>query len=647
MDAELRGLLIKRNISEEFIQKLENEKIDASVIRVMTDADLAKYIPKAGDRIATVAFCRHNNSSLDTKSRKDTMLTRLRQRLVSGEAPVPAKRKPWAGNTSAKKQERRVELGWMDFDGKQKRYKQVKAFNGGGTRHLIISKDKTLVEIKEMAENLFFPDGFSKGKTKLSYYSTEIESSQVQVSSSSTVDNLYEESRVKILRLYLRTKIRKVELSSDEEEAEMQLTSTPVVDLTGSEPHYSTDVQGIDDMVHQEIDPEIIIGAMANDGVQLDDTLPWNDQPPHGLGDPQPAPWNDQPPHGFGEPQPALVTEPWNDQTMDEPAPVTLIIRRGHCLTDLIKAFTNPDILNTEVFIKMRLPNGKLEEGEGSGVTRDCLTEFWTDFYERCTLGGNVKVPFIRHDYQSEEWQAIARILVVGWRIARYFPVKLAVPFLEEALYATSTSSLKDTFLQYVSEQEREVLVKALEDFNSVDTDALFDALEAHECQQVPTKDNLIPLLSQMGHKALIQAPMYVIKCWRPIVVHLASVLPQDALNDVIQQKTPTGKAVKELLQFPDEMTPPQTAVARYLKRYVGEVDLSTLQLFLRFCTGSNLMEQTIKIQFIETSNFERRPQSHTCGCLLKLPVGYHNYPDLRSDFNSVLTSSVWVMDII
>ncbi|KAF3834122.1 hypothetical protein F7725_025326 [Dissostichus mawsoni] len=309
----------------------------------------------------------------------------------------------------------------------------------------------------------------------------------------------------------------------------------------------------------------------------------------HMIGRPATCSVDDQPPHGFGEPQPALVTEPWNDQTMDEPAPVTLIIRRGHCLTDLIKAFTNPDILNTEVFIKMRLPNGKLEEGEGSGVTRDCLTEFWTDFYERCTLGGN-------------------------------------------ALYATSTSSLKDTFLQYVSEQEREVLVKALEDFNSVDTDALFDALEAHECQQVPTKDNLIPLLSQMGHKALIQAPI---------------VLPQDALNDVIQQKTPTGKAVKELLQFPDEMTPPQTAVARYLKRYVGEVDLSTLQLFLRFCTGSNLMEQTIKIQFIETSNFERRPQSHTCGCLLKLPVGYHNYPDLRSDFNSVLTSSVWVMDII
>lgn len=105
-------------------------------------------------------------------------------------------------------------------------------------------------------------------------------------------------------------------------------------------------------------------------------------------------------------------------------------------------------------------------------------------------------------------------------------------------------------------------------------------------------KDNLIPLLSQMGHKSLIQAPMYAIECWHPIVVHLASVLPPDALHHVIEQKTPTGKAVKDLLQFPDVMTAPEKAVAHYLKRYVGEVDLRTLQLFLRFCTGSNLMKK-------------------------------------------------------
>lgn len=191
-------------------------QIDASVIPVMNDGDLAKYIPKAGDRIATVAFCRKANASLDTRSRKESILTRLRQRL-SGEAPVPVKKKPLAGNSNAKKKDRRVELGWMDFNEKDNRYKQIKAINGGGTRHLTIDKDKTVVKIKKIAEELFFPNGFSKKKKRLSDYSTEIESSQVHVNSWSTVDNLYEESKVKILRLYLCTKRVNVDLSSEED----------------------------------------------------------------------------------------------------------------------------------------------------------------------------------------------------------------------------------------------------------------------------------------------------------------------------------------------------------------------------------------------------------------------------------------------
>lgn len=123
--------------------------------------------------------------------------------------------------------------------------------------------------------------------------------------------------------------------------------------------------------------------------------------------------------------------------------------------------------------------------------------------------------------------------------------------------------------------------------------------------------------------------------------------MPLDVLHDIIKEKTPSTKAVKELLLFPKNMTPPQAVVARYLKKYIGEVDISTLQQFLRFCTGSNLIESKIEVQFIETSEFEKRPQSHTCASILKVPVGYHNYPELRSDFNSVLRTSVWVMDVV
>ncbi len=116
------------------------------------------------------------------------------------------------------------------------------------------------------------------------------------------------------------------------------------------------------------------------------------------------------------------------------------MVRRGNCLANLLAAFIDPDIINKDVNIKRKLPDGEFEEGEGSGVLCDCLAEFWGEFYSTCTLVTNVKTPYIRHEYQVEEWQAIARILVTGWTAVRYFPLLLPLPFLEEALHGKITA---------------------------------------------------------------------------------------------------------------------------------------------------------------------------------------------------------------
>jgi hypothetical protein len=132
---------------------------------------------------------------------------------------------------------------------------------------------------------------------------------------------------------------------------------------------------------------------------------------------------------------------------------LVIVVRRGHCLADLMMAFVDPEVMNKDIRVKRKLRNGQLEEGEGSGVLRDCLTEFWGDFYSKCTLGTNVKTPYIRHEYQAEEWQAIASILVKGWTSVSYFPLLLPLPFLEEALYGTTYSSVTENFLKYVSKK--------------------------------------------------------------------------------------------------------------------------------------------------------------------------------------------------
>ncbi|XP_073727002.1 uncharacterized protein [Misgurnus anguillicaudatus] len=331
-----------------------------------------------------------------------------------------------------------------------------------------------------------------------------------------------------------------------------------------------------------------------------------------------------------------------------DPPKTILVVRRGQVLSILMQAFSDPAIMDKEISIRMRLPNGQIEEGVGPGVFRDCLSEFWNEFYSRCALGTDVKVPFLRHEFQRNEWQAVARILAKGWDAVKYFPICLSLPFLEEAVYGTTYSSVKDSFMHYVAKHERDVFEDAMRNFSSTDHESLLDVLDSNDCHQMPTEENLPALLDQLGHKALIQTPMFVIESWRPILKDLANTLPPEKLAKIIQEQKPTPKRVKEILVFPEMMTAQQSCVSRFLKKYIMELDHTTLKNFLRFCTGADLLNgNRITVNFIETSDFQCRPQAHTCGCYLMLPLNYQNYPDLRSDFNAVLNSSVWVMDIV
>lgn len=126
-----------------------------------------------------------------------------------------------------------LKLALMDFDEEGERYKQVKSVNGGGTRHLSIDKNETVADIKVMAENLFFPQRpFKKQNKSLSHYSTHIESSQIHVDVSNTVHELYNESKVKILRLFLCTKKKMGQQLPVGVEGDHGTSQHSVVDLT-------------------------------------------------------------------------------------------------------------------------------------------------------------------------------------------------------------------------------------------------------------------------------------------------------------------------------------------------------------------------------------------------------------------------------
>ena len=45
-----------------------------------------------------------------------------------------------------------------------------------------------------------------------------------------------------------------------------------------------------------------------------------------------------------------------------------------------------------------------------SGVLREVLTNFWHECFCSLTVGALEKVPSVRHDYQTGEWEAISRL---------------------------------------------------------------------------------------------------------------------------------------------------------------------------------------------------------------------------------------------
>ncbi|KAJ3600944.1 hypothetical protein NHX12_031917 [Muraenolepis orangiensis] len=78
---DLSDFLRQRDVSEETIETLEHEKIDASTIQLMTDEDLKTYFPSYGDRLAVLGFCRRKEN-IHKNTRKSQLFERLKTKLA-------------------------------------------------------------------------------------------------------------------------------------------------------------------------------------------------------------------------------------------------------------------------------------------------------------------------------------------------------------------------------------------------------------------------------------------------------------------------------------------------------------------------------------------------------------------------------------
>ncbi|CAB4036081.1 Hypothetical predicted protein [Paramuricea clavata] len=201
---------------------------------------------------------------------------------------------------------------------------------------------------------------------------------------------------------------------------------------------------------------------------------------------------------------------------------------------------------------------GVIEEGEGKGVAREALTEFWHLFYQSLSVGASAKVSSIRHDYQRQEWKAVARILLYGYCKEGVYPIALSAAFVGCTVLGgvrVSSEVPVKSFMAYIAEDEREVVDNYLKNGSQIDKNE--DLLE---------------------HSLLL----------RRIKTHC-----EKGFNLKILDASPENEAQRNAFDH----------LVRYIKSLGGNVSA-----FLQFTTGADIIVegQKLKVTFTELNGLQR-----------------------------------------
>ena len=267
------------------------------------------------------------------------------------------------------------------------------------------------------------------------------------------------------------------------------------------------------------------------------------------------------------------------------------------------------------------------------GVMCDILSAFWDEFNKGHACGDIEMIPCIRHDFGYDEWRAVARVIVKGYRELRCYPIRLNKAFMISCVFgehAVSDETFLQSFFNYIPLDERQIVKESLIKENiSVDGDdsELLDILSNYLTRRVPcTGTQLKKLPLEIAHKEIIQALSYIRESWESIFLYTKFVEKLSDFEDLYEFLRPTNKKVINLLSANPKTSAESTSLG-YLQKYIRMLRHEDIKTFLRFCTRADVLcVKQIKVSFSKLYRIERRLVAHTCGPLLEVPTNYEDF---------------------
>ena len=477
----------------------------------MSDKALTKFMPLTGDRVRLRSFLK-TDAGFRPKTRRLVQI--LRKKLEekrgkrrsgspdSSDTEEPRLTKRPYGNKNAAKQVRTIEIGWIHKSGRIATSTYMKKNKGGGTRKFKISKEATKKDLIEAGKKLFFPNGESS-KGKWEEFDADVWNFRDKVLDDNiTVGQLYEETKMPLLRYYLATTPKIVTVTDDEDiqsdsndisdpgsanisnasasvsvnsetaaaaNSSLSLPNTisdvPIPESSSAEPRNNVSVSSnstnisvtlnlftnytpvISNSTAAGVDTVIVNIPSVGTG-NLETISSAVDYLQSDLVDPQFNVFDENP----------SISEDIANYDLDDsgvisfphlnvdPTVFKIKLHRGHVMKDFFDVFIRHKFLNLQtnrIEDEMILPNGTKEAGEDNGgILRDAIAEFWATFYSTRTIGNNAKVPAICHTMTSDHWKACAKVILLGYKQENYFPVQLSFPFLDSVFHGTDGTNI-------------------------------------------------------------------------------------------------------------------------------------------------------------------------------------------------------------
>ncbi|XP_069125428.1 uncharacterized protein [Argopecten irradians] len=644
--------------------------IDTNAVKFMSEETLTQFILAAGDRAYLRSICQQGEKS----GKREELLNRLKRKMSlrkdeetnkSGDEESAKRKlsKHLCGNKHAQKKPRKIELGWIHNG------KQVRTVNGGGKRTIEIDRNAKKEDILSHAKSLFFPNGNSKKGSVSNFTCDLLDFVQDTLPHDITVAVLYDKMKMGILRFYLSTS---VECTPGNITA-TTTTCTPTVTTSSleaqSDKTVSNDESNLDlfdyldsvcasDSLHTFDSSTMSTTSSATDGGTRTETIASSSAPV--LDDVIFPIFSNQPrQYDVTTHIPTTNVVP-NDEIMQFndvpdtellPKKTILKIHRVKILEDMLAAFKDPDILS--IPLQMTFVN---EAGvDNNGVSRDAYTAFWTEFLSRFAEGEEARVPSLNPQWQEEEWKSVGRILTKGYIEHGVLPLMLAPVFMHAMLFgeeSVTSESLMDSFALYLSNTDRDIVHSAMADLDSLDDDDrddLIDLLDRMGSKRVPASDEIRHAFVQMAHKELIQKPKYALDKMSEVARQALTIRSKDtdSLTKIYDNRKPTVKKLLKIISAQPNSAE-ETQALGYFKQYVkAQNDNHSLSRLLRYLIGSDIMcVEKLEIIFTPLEGLARRPIAHTCGPSLELPFTYQTYPELRSEFDNILSGGKESMEM-